>query len=451
MDLNVLRENDIRGRYPNQINENLALRIGKAFGTYALSKKQTKVIVGHDNRVSGKSLHESLIKGLLSTGINVVDIGISTTPVLNFSGRELKIPYGIMITASHNASYDNGFKIFGEDYLHLEQNELQYFYDLLKKGEFITGKGNLKHKDLKKEYIKMLISKAKIDNKLKVVIDTGNGTPSIFIKDIFDNLNIDVTYLHSKSDGTFPVHNPDPNDEENLVWLKEKVLELGADVGLAFDGDGDRVGVLDEKGNMVATDILLGIFAGVIIPNNDNKKIIIDVKCSKALEKEIKRLKGEPLMLKNGSAYIETMVSKTPVLLGGEYSGHVFFLDDFDGYDDGIYAGIRLLNILGTKEKKCSQLYEHIPKYFNTPEIRIEVDDNLKWEIVNKIKDYAISKYKDVTTIDGVRVEYEDGFSLIRGSNTSPQITLRFESRDEKTLDLRKREFLNLLKYYIKN
>lgn len=171
----------------------------------------------------------------------------------------------------------------------------------------------------------MLISKAKIDNKLKVVIDTGNGTPSIFIKDIFDNLNIDVTYLHSKSDGTFPVHNPDPNDEENLVWLKEKVLELGADVGLAFDGDGDRVGVLDEKGNMVATDILLGIFAGVIIPNNDNKKIIIDVKCSKALEKEIKRLKGEPLMLKNGSAYIETMVSKTPVLLGGEYSGHVFF------------------------------------------------------------------------------------------------------------------------------
>lgn len=451
MDLNVLRENDIRGSYPDQINEKLALNVGKAFGTYAILKGQKEVVIGHDNRLSGKSLHRYLIEGLLSTGVNVIDLGISTTPVLNFSARELKIPYGVMITASHNKSEDNGFKVFGKEYLHLEQEELKYFYEILKTQEFKTGIGTIQKRDLKKEYVNMLISKSKINKNLKVVIDTGHGTPSIFIKDIFDNLNIDVTYLHAESDGSFPVHNPDPNDEENLVWLKNKVLELKADVGLAFDGDGDRVGVLDEKGNMVATDILMAIFAAEIIPKSENKKIIIDVKCSKALENEIIRLNGKPIMLKNGSAYIETMVKRTPVLLGGEYSGHIFFLDDFDGYDDGIYAGIRLLNILSRQEKKCSELYEHIPKYHNTPEIRIEVDDNKKWKLVEKIKEYALSKYKNVNTIDGVRVEYEDGFSLIRGSNTSAQITLRFEALDEKALEIRKKEFLNLLNYYIKN
>ncbi|MDD4406916.1 MAG: phosphomannomutase/phosphoglucomutase [Bacilli bacterium] len=451
MDYNILRENDIRGEYPNQINPQIAETIGKAFGTYLNLKNKISCVVGHDNRKSGEVLHEALINGLLSVGINVTDIGLSTTPLFNFSCRELKILYGIMVTASHNPSDDNGFKVFGENYLHLNHDELDIFYKIIKEEKFANGNGSLTKTNYQEEYIQMLISKAKITKPLKLVIDAGNGTTSIIVKEVFDKLKIDVEYLNAESDGSFPVHNPDPNDEENLEVLKNKILELKADVGIGFDGDGDRVGIVDEKGNTIPTDILIGIFANEIIPISDNKKVIIDVKCSKALEQEIKRIGGIPMILKNGSAYIETMVYKTPVLIGGEYSGHIFFRDDFDGYDDGIYAGIRFLNILSNTNKKSSETYEHMNKYYNTPEIRINIPDNLKWDIVNKIKNYALTKYGNVNTIDGVRVDYDDGFSLIRCSNTSPCVTLRFEAANEKDLDIRKREFVNLLEYYKKN
>lgn len=450
MDNNILRENDIRGSYPEQINSSIAKKIGKAFGTYALSKNIVKCVVGHDNRLSGSELHDALVEGLLSTGVNIVDIGLSTTALFNFSSRELEIPYGVIVTASHNPSGDNGFKVFGENFLHLEQSELEKFYNILKDENFSVGSGKSESKNLIKQYAEMMIYKSKITKRLKVVLDCGNGTTSILVKDIFDNLPIDVTYLHCESDGSFPVHNPDPNEEKNLTWLSDKVRTLKADVGIAFDGDGDRVGVVDENGKMIATDILMAIYAGEIIPKSTNKKIIIDVKCSKALEQEIVRLGGEAIMLKNGSAYIETMVFKTPTLLGGEYSGHVFFRDDFDGYDDGIYAGIRLLNILSKTEKKCSHLHMHMNHYYNTPEIRVDVDDNLKSGIVDKIKDYALSNYSNVNLVDGVRVEFDDGFSLIRISNTSPCITLRFEAGSREVLEMRKREFINLLNYHLK-
>ena len=451
MDYNILRENDIRGKYPDQINSQIAEKIGKAFGTYIKLKKEISCVVGHDNRISGEVLHEALIKGILSTGINVIDIGLSTTPLFNFSSRELKVLYGIIITASHNPSGDNGFKVFGENYLHLDHDELNIFYKIIKEEKFATGNGTLNKINYQEEYVQMLVSKAKITKPLKVVIDTGNGTTSIIVKEVFDKLGLDVIYLNAESDGSFPVHNPDPNDEENLKVLKNKILELKADVGIGFDGDGDRVGIVDEKGNMIPTDILIGVFANEIIPISDNKKVIIDVKCSKALEQEINRIGGIPMMLKNGSAYIETMVYKTPVLIGGEYSGHIFFRDDFDGYDDGIYAGIRFLNILSNTNKKSSETYEHMNKYYNTPEIRINTSDDLKWNIVDQIKNYAVTKYENVNTIDGVRVDYYDGFSLIRCSNTSPCITLRFEAANKKELDIRKREFINLLEYYKKN
>ena len=451
MDYNILRENDIRGLYPDQINEEVAYRIGKSFGTYLNKNNVFKCLVGHDNRLSGPSLHDHLIKGLLETGINITDIGLATTALFNYSSIKLNIPYGIMITASHNQSQDNGFKIFGKNSLHLSQEELQKFYEIIKNENYIFNKGVIQKDSLKQSYINMIISKARINKPLKVVIDTGNGTPSILVKDIFDNLPIEVTYLNIESDGSFPVHNPDPNDEKNLTELKSVVLKQNADIGIGFDGDGDRIGIVNEKGEMVPTDILIGIFAREIIPKSDNKNVIIDVKCSKALEQEIIDMGGNPVMLKNGSAYIETMMTKVPALIGGEYSGHIFFRDDFEGYDDGIYAAIRILNILSNTNKKCSDLYEHMNKYYNTPEIRMDVDDNKKWEIVNKIKEYALSKYENVNTVDGVRVEYDDGFSLIRGSNTGPNITLRFEAGNEKELDIRQREFVNLLKYHINN
>ncbi|MDD2504817.1 MAG: phosphomannomutase/phosphoglucomutase [Bacilli bacterium] len=451
MDYNILRENDIRGIYPDQINKNVALIVGKAFGTYILSKKVNTCLVGYDNRTSGKTLHEKIVEGVLSTGVSVIDIGLSTTPLFNFSARELNVPFGIMITASHNPSNHNGFKVFGDNFNHLEQEELNKFYNIIKNESFKSGKGIKTSNSLQKEYIEMLVSKAEVNKNLKVIIDTGNGTPSIFIKDIFDKLFNDVIYLNDKSDGTFPVHNPDPNDPENLTELMSLVKEKNADIGLAFDGDGDRVGIVDNKGIMVPTDTLLAIYAENLIPKFKNKNVIIDVKCSTGLSKEIKRVGGNPIMVKNGSAYIENEMVRLNCLLGGEYSGHVFFRDDFAGYDDGIYASIRLLNIMYETNKNCSDLYKHMDKFYNTPEIKISAPEELKWSVVEKIKEYAVSKEKDVLTIDGVRINYDDGFSLIRGSNTSEYITLRFEAKSEKELNLRKREYINLVEYYIKN
>ncbi len=451
MDYNILRENDIRGIYPDQINESVALIIGKAFGTYVLSNNYKDCLVGHDNRLSGDVLHQKIIEGILSTGVSVIDLGLLTTPLFNFSAHHLNIPFGIMITASHNPSSHNGFKVFGKNFVHLDHNELNKFYNYIKNKNFSVGTGTISNNNLQKEYIDMLVSKAKVNKDLKVVIDTGNGTPSIFIKDIFNKLFDNVEYLNSESDGSFPVHNPDPNEPDNLVVLISKVKELNADIGLAFDGDGDRVGIVDNNGKMVPTDTLIGIYADNIIPKIDNKKVIIDIKCSSGLAKEIKKVGGEPIMVKNGSAFIENEMINLNCLLGGEYSGHVFFRDDFKGYDDGIYASIRLLNIISETNKKCSSLYEHFDKYYSTPEIKIECPDEIKFKIVSRVKDYALQNEDEVLTIDGVRINYQDGFSLIRASNTSAYITLRFESKNEEELNLRKREYTNLVEYYIKN
>jgi phosphomannomutase/phosphoglucomutase len=450
MDYNILRENDIRGEYGTQIDSKVAKRIGLAFGTYAKLNKASDVIVGHDNRLSGEELHAALIEGLLATGINVLDIGLATTPLFNFSSITSNICYGIMITASHNDASDNGFKIFGENFLHLEQDELKKFYNIIKNENYVKGQGYVMQSCYKNAYVKMLRSKATFKKNMKVVFDCGHGTPSILVRDVFDNLGLEVTYLHSESDGSFPVHNPDPNDVENLGWLIDEIKSQGADIGIAFDGDGDRIGIVDENGDYVENDILMAIFAGDIIPPADNKNVILDVKCSKALEIELERIGANAMMLKNGSAYIETQIFKAPALFGGEYSGHVFFRDDFEGYDDGVYAAIRIIELLCRRNLKCSESYTHIEKFYNTPELRVKVPDDQKWDIVEKVKEYALERESDVLTIDGVRVNYKDGFSLIRCSNTGPTITLRFEAKDEKTLDLRKREYLNLVNHLIK-
>lgn len=450
MDFNILRENDIRGDYPSQVNKEVAKRLGLAFGTYLRSKDVKEVVIGHDNRLSGEELHAALIDGIIATGINVLDIGLATSPLYNFSSIQAKIPYGIIVTASHNKASDNGFKIFGENYLHLTQEELNKVYDLIREESFVSGIGQVREGSYLQEYVDMLISKVKLDQRLKVVVDCGHGTTSILAKDVFNNLNVDVTYLYAESDGSFPARDLDPNDEENLVTLRQKMLEIGADLGIAFDGDGDRVGILDENGNMIVTDILMAILAADIIPKTPKKNIIYDVKCSKALEIELRRIGANGIMKKNGSAYIENEIFNADAMFGGEYSGHIYFRDDYYGFDDGIYAGIRVIELLSRKNIRASETYAHIEKFYNTPEIRVSVSDDKKWNVIEKIKEYATHHNYDFSTIDGIRVNYNDGFSLIRCSNTGPQITLRFEARTEEALEYRKREFLNLVEYLIK-
>lgn len=446
MDFSVLRENDIRGVYGKGITEELAYRVGCAFGTYLSNKNKKECVVGYDNRVSGDKLVKKVIEGLVNTGINVKFIGMVTTAILNYATIYFNIEAGIMVTASHNPSNENGFKIFGENFLHLKRNELEIFYDLIKTENFTTGLGKVEYADLKHSYENMLAAYINIGKKrLKVAFDPGNGTTSLFIKDIVKHFNIESIFINSESDGSFPVHNPDPNVDSNLKGLKDIVIKEKCDLGLAFDGDGDRVGIVDELGNTIESDKAIAIFSRHIIPRTLNKKVILDVKCSKALVEDLESIGATPIMVKNGSAFIETELNEKDVLVGGEYSGHIFFRDKYYGYDDGIYAGLRMFEILSNTNKKCSELLEGYNKYYNTPEIKVATTDEKKWSIVENVKDYVKSKGYEFIDIDGVRVTFNDGWALIRCSNTGPNLTMRFEATTTDRLDSIKNEFTNLV------
>ena len=443
IDTSVLRENDIRGVYGKNITSELSYLVGKSFGTYLKNNNKNNCIVGYDNRVSGEILVQQLMKGLVNTGINITFIGMVTTPIINYATISLNIEAGIIVTASHNPSNENGFKLFGDRFLHLSHEELDKVYDLIKTKDFVNGKGSIKYVNIIDSYINMLDSYIlKGKRKLKVAIDCGNGTTSLFIKKIIEKFdNIEPIYLNAVSDGRFPVHNPDPNNDKNLEELKKLVVDRMCDYGVAYDGDGDRVGIIDELGNTIETDKLIAVFARSIIPKTLNKKVIMDVKCSKALELDINNLNAEAIMVKNGSAYIETVLKEKDVLIGGEYSGHIFFRDKYYGYDDGIYAGLRMYELLSNSDKKCSELLDGYKKFYNTPEIRIRTTDEKKWDIIEKIKDYVKEKGYSYLDIDGVRVSFDDGWALVRCSNTEPSITCRYEANSENRLNDIKNEF----------
>lgn len=453
LDTSILRKWDIRGIYPEQINENVANQVGFAYAKFLKENNIDSCIVGRDNRIGGEKLSDALIYGLTESGINVINLGVVTTPMLNFACHKLSNPYGIMITASHNPKNDNGFKVFGDKCLHLETKKLNHFYDLVKanKKEISDVKGKIKNYNIKELYIEDLIYKINLDKKrLKVVIDCGNGTASTIIRDVYKNFNCDVIYLYSESDPNFPNHHPDPNVFENLKDLCNMVKATNSDLGIAYDGDCDRVGIVDNNGNVLETDKLMSIYSKDIIKNNDNKNIIIDVKCSMALEDAIKRQGGNSVMVCNGSAYIETFVNEYPAIFGGEYSGHVFFNDKHYGYDDGIYAGLRLQEILCKEDKKLSELTKDYQKLFNTPEIKISCSDDKKFDVVENIKNYCKEKNYEYLDIDGVRVKFSDGWALVRASNTGPNLTTRFEATTEKRVSELKEEFINLINDLVK-
>lgn len=446
MDLRILRENDIRGKYPDSLDELTCYKIGKAFGTYIRNSNQNECVVGRDNRLSGKSLTNSLIEGLRSTGVNIIFLNIVTTPMLNYACIYLNKRFGVEVTASHNPKDENGVKMF-ENNNHITGENLKTIYNLLKSENFIVDKnGIIELFTINELYSKTLTNYTMLkDKNLKAVIDPGNGTSSVIVKSIFDNLGITAFYINEISDGNFPNHHPDPNEEENLSQLKEAVLKYNADVGLAFDGDCDRLGIVDEKGNYIDTDKILAIFAKDILENTESNKILVDVKCSRALTDEIKRLGGTPVIVKNGSAYIEGELKRRNIIFGGEYSGHIFFRDRFYGFDDGIYAGLRLLELLSKKEKKCSEFISHLKKYYNTPEYRVKSKDEIKFQIIEKIEEYCKEKKYNYNTIDGVKIEFDYGWALIRCSNTGPNLTLRFEATTEQKLEEIKKEFTDLV------
>jgi len=442
----IFREYDIRGIYEDDIDANMAYTLGKGFGSYIQNSGETKTIVGYDNRMSSPILNDALIKGITSTGVDVVELGLVTTPMYYFARKKLDFETGMMITASHNPKEYNGFK-FAFDSLSNACGDMIYdFRDFIEEGNFKSGNGNISNYDIKDEYINLLKDSLDFgDKQIKIVIDCGNGTAAVYIKEILDSLNIHYYPLYCDSDPDFPNHHPDPTVSENMQDLKNKVLELGYDLGIGIDGDGDRVGVVDEKGNIIPTDIFMIPFYRDLRPS----KGLFDVKCSRTLKDELDKLGIEKTMYRTGNSYMSRMVVEGDFIFAGEYSGHVWFRDKFPGLDDGVYGGLRMVELLSKSDKSLSELLQDINKYYSTEEIKIRVTDENKFGIVNKMKEYSKSKGYEIFDIDGVRAEFDDGWALIRASNTGPNITTRFEATTKERLEEIKTEFMNELESYL--
>lgn len=437
----IFREYDIRGIYGVDLDFDKAYMIGKSFGTYIDEKK---VIVGHDNRLSSPELNEGLIKGLLETGINVIDLGLVTTPMYYYAKKKLKIKNGIMITASHNPKEYNGFKISFDIMGNAYGKYIYDFRDFVKKQIYTEGLGILEHYNIKEEYLNKVKNSVNLGNKkIKCVFDCGNGTGSIIIKDIVSMFNIDAVFINCDSDGNFPNHHPDPSVEENMEQLKKKVIETKSDLGIGIDGDADRVGFVLNTGKYITIDLAMIIYYRNL--KLKEKKALYDVKCSRSLIDELEKLGFTHEMYRTGNSYMNMKINTDNYEFAGEYSGHLWFKDKWLGFDDGIYAGLRMIEILSLSDKTISEHLENINKYYSTNEIKIPVTDENKFKIVDKVKEYSISKDYKIITIDGVRVEMPNSWALIRCSNTGPNLTVRYEATTEEELHRIENEFNNLI------
>ena len=448
----IFREYDIRGVYPTEINEEVAYTIGRSYGSFIKEKyNQTSCVVGQDNRLSSATLANALMKGLIDSGTTVVDLGLCTTPMFAYACLKSNVIFGLMVTASHNPKEYNGFK-FTFDNLGMARGKQVYdFRDYTLAGKFISGQGKITALNIFPYYKSLIASAIDMQTKpLKVVIDPANGTTSVFVKEIHEMFpNLDVTIINNKSDGTFPNHHPDPNVYENMKMLQDKVLELKADIGLAYDGDGDRLGVVDDKGQIVSTEYLMILAIRSMINQVKNPTFVYDVKCSKALEDEIKKLGGTPICYRTGASYTRYKTNEDNLPFGGEYSGHMYFNDRWPGVDCGIYNGLRILEILSKSSSKLSEMFDDVPKYVITPEIKIKVDDKSKFSIINAvINEYDKMDY-DYLDIDGIKVFYENGWVLLRASNTTPNLTIRIEADTKENQTLINNHFMSILQKYL--
>ena len=447
----IFKAYDIRGKFPDEINRDVAYTIGKAYGTKLLSIGKNKCIVGYDNRESYIELSLSLSLGILSTGVDVINLGLVTTPMAIYSKEVLKIPSYVMVTASHNPKDDNGFKFSFDESGNVKGDDIDKFYDLVISGNFKEGMGKFSRYNVEKDYLELFRRGINLgDKKLKVVIDLANGTTSCIARELFEQFDIDLTIINEESDSSFPNHHPDPCVAANQKQLQDKVLELHADLGIGFDGDGDRCGIVDNLGHIIPTDIYMAIMCKDIILNNEDKRILYDVKCSNALKDEIVKWGGVPICYRTGASYTMAKVIDDNILFGGEYSGHVFFNDRIPVIGSGIYAGLRMVEVLSKTDKKLSDLVDSISKYYSTEEIKIHSPNDIKDRVIEDIKKYCINMRFNIDLTDGVKIIRPDSWALIRVSNTGPNITVRFEADTEDKLFLIKREFTNLVKYFNK-
>ena len=429
----IFRAYDIRGVVPETLTAETAYWIGRAIGAESLAKDEPNVSVGRDGRLSGPELVERLIQGVADSGCHVSDVGLVPTPALYYAANVLAGKSGVMLTGSHNPSNYNGFKIvIAGDTLANEQ--IQALHTRLKTNDLTWGEGSIAKVEILEQYATQITRDIKLQKRLKVVVDCGNGAAGVIAPQLIEALNCEVIPLFCEVDGHFPNHHPDPGKPENLVDLIAKVKEVGADLGLAFDGDGDRVGVVTNTGTMVFPDRLLMLFAQDVLVRNPGAEIIFDVKCTRRLIPLVKEYGGRPLMWKTGHSLIKKKMKETGALLAGEMSGHIFFKERWYGFDDGIYSAARLLEILSHRQESAEEVFAAFPNDISTPEINIDVTDESKFSIISALHDAQWGEAAELTTIDGVRVDYPHGWGLVRASNTTPVLVLRFEADTEAEL-----------------
>ena len=436
----IFRDYDIRGIYPDQINESVIQKIAKAISLKCFNEGVSEICVARDGRLSGKELLSALESSLSENGINVINTGVATTPLLYFAAKKSKFKSGVMITGSHNPKNYNGIKLIIND-VPVSGVEI---YNLINQNQDVSkNKGKITTKDFKEEYISEIKKNININKKIKVVIDCGNGASGCIAPKLYKALGCEVISLYDEIDGNFPNHHPDPSKPENLIDLINKVKESNADLGLAFDGDGDRVGVIANNGEIVFADKILMILSKDILSIKKGT-IIFDVKCTNSLPKLIKECGGNPIMYPTGHFNIKNGIKKHNPLLAGEMSGHIFFNDKWYGFDDGVYSGARVLELIIKKKKSISNLNRELPQLFSTPELNIEVSEESKFEIVKQFSTKC-SLDGEKVLIDGLRMNFKNGWGLLRASNTTPMLVLRFEGDTEESLIQIKNKFINEL------
>jgi len=429
----IFREYDIRGIADEELLSPDIAVLGQAIGTFLQRNAGKRICVGRDVRLSSSRLRDAIVEGLTAAGCHVIDVGALPTPLLYYACFHLHADGGVMITGSHNPAEYNGFKtVLGKSTIHGAQ--IQELRAMIERGDLATGQGSAETADVITPYVEEIAKQFHFSRRVKVVIDSGNGAAGPTMHRLLEKLNVDAVELFFEQDGRFPNHHPDPTVEKNLKHLNEAVAAHGAELGIAFDGDADRIGAVDEKGKVVWGDMLMLIYGREILTRKPGSIFIGEVKCSQVMYNELKRLGGKPIMYRTGHSLIKAKMKQEHAELAGEMSGHMFFADRYYGFDDALYAACRLIEIVANSGKPLSHQLDGLPHMVSTPEIRIDCDDEVKFDIVARVVEHFRSK-REVVDVDGARVIFPEGWGLIRASNTQPVLVMRFEAANQQLLN----------------
>jgi phosphomannomutase/phosphoglucomutase len=430
----IFRAYDVRGKVGIDITPEVFEPVGRAFGTLVRRRGGRAVALGMDNRISSRALKDAFGAGVLSTGLDVVDIGINHTPLLYFATAHWGLDGGATVTGSHNPVSDNGVKMVHARAAPLSEEEISGLRATIETGDFERGAGRLTTRDPREDYFNAITAHVRLGRRLRVVVDAGNGIAGVFAPELLRRLGCEVTELYCESDGSFPHHLPDPEMEENVRDLVAKVRETNADVGIAYDGDADRVGIIDEKGRRHEADLILALLARDLLMRHPGAAVVFDVKSSQVLIDDIRKHGGRPVMWKTGHSHLKRKMREDGILLGGEVSGHMFFAENWYGVDDGILASCKFLELVARESRPVSAHFDTLPHLFATPELKAPCPDDKKFAVVEELAREFKQRYETVD-IDGVRVIFPDGWGLVRASNTNPYLTLRFEATSRPALE----------------